>query len=66
MKNPPKPIRVFFSPLSNRFYATRAWREITAANGNRLIEVTGDKFDVTNDIAGLIRQHRIKFEEAEE
>jgi hypothetical protein len=56
-----KPIRVFYSVLSQRFYATRAWKEITASNGNRFIEVTGEKSDVTNDIAGLITQHNITF-----
>jgi hypothetical protein len=66
MTRRPKPIRVFYSTLSQRFYATRAWREITASNGNRLIEVTGEQFDVTNDIAGLIRQHDIRFTEAAE
>jgi hypothetical protein len=56
-----RPIRVFYSVLSERFYATRAWREITATNGKRFIEVTGEKFDVTDDIAGLITQHEIEF-----
>jgi hypothetical protein len=53
-----KPIRVFYSTLSQRFYATRAWREVKPG----LIEVTGEQFDVTDDIAGLIRQHRIEFQ----
>jgi hypothetical protein len=57
MRNPPKPIRVFFSSLSRRFYATRAYRE----EENGLITVTGEKFDVTNDIAGLIEQHNVTF-----
>jgi hypothetical protein len=61
MSRTAKPIRVFYSVLSQRFYATRAWREIMASNGNRFIEVTGDKFDVTDDIAGLIEQHEIEF-----
>ena len=58
----PKPIRVFFSPLSRRFYATRAYRE----EKNGLITVTGEKFDVTNDIAGLIEQHDVTFKIREE
>jgi hypothetical protein len=62
MRNPPKPIRVFFSPLSRRFYATRAYRE----EENGLIIVTGEKFDVTNDIAGLIEQHNVTFKIREE
>jgi hypothetical protein len=57
-----KPIRVFYSVLSQRFYATRAWKEVEQ-NGKRWIEVTGQQFDVTNDIAGLIAQHDIEFTE---
>ena len=57
MRKPSKPIRVFFSGLSQRFYATRAYRE----EENGLITVTGEKFDVTNDIVGLIQQHGITF-----
>lgn len=52
-----KPIRVFFSPLSRRFYASRAYKE--EANG--LVIVTGEKFDVTNEIAALIEQHDVTF-----
>lgn len=52
-----KPIRVFFSPLSQRFYATKAWREISPGN----VECTGEKFDVTNDIAALIEEHEVTF-----
>jgi len=59
-RNPPKPIRVFWSPLSRRMYATRAWREIKPG----VIECTGEKFDVTNDVAGIITQHQITFTEA--
>jgi hypothetical protein len=53
----PKPIRVFFSPLTRRFYATRAYRE----EPNGIVVVTGEKFDVTKDIAGLVEQHQITF-----
>jgi hypothetical protein len=56
----PQPIRVFFSKLSRRFYATRAYR-IDAATG--VVEVTGEKFDVTNDIANLIAEHHVEFVE---
>jgi hypothetical protein len=52
-----KPIRVFWSPLSRRLYATRAWREIKPG----LIECTGERFDVTNDIAELIIRHDLDF-----
>lgn len=52
-----KPIRIFFSELSCRFYATRAYRD----EGNGNVTVTGEKFDVTNEIAGLIEQHNVTF-----
>jgi hypothetical protein len=55
-----KPIRVFFSVLSRRFYATRAYR----VDDKGLVTVTGEKFDVTDDIAGLIEQHNIEFRPA--
>ena len=53
----PKPIRVFFSELSRRFYATRAYKIDECG----IVTVTGEKFDVTNDIAGLIDQHNVEF-----
>jgi hypothetical protein len=62
MRRQQKPIRVFFSELSHRFYATRAWQERTR-NGKRYVVVTGEKFDVTNDIADLIATHGISFRE---
>lgn len=52
-----KPIRVFWSSLSRRFYATRAYREIKPG----LVECTGEKFDVTNDIAGAIEREELTF-----
>ena len=57
MRAKPKPIRVFFSPLSRRFYATRAY----TIDERGMVTVTGEKFDVTNDIAGLIEQHQVEF-----
>jgi hypothetical protein len=52
-----KPIRVFYSVLTQRFYATRAYREIKPG----VVEVTGEKFDVTNDIAGIIEREGVTF-----
>jgi hypothetical protein len=52
-----KPIRIFFSELSRRFYATRFYRD----EGDGNVTVTGEKFDVTNQIAGLIEQHNVAF-----
>jgi hypothetical protein len=52
-----KPIRVFWSPLSRRFYATRAWREVKPG----VVECTGERFDVTNDIASIIEREAVTF-----
>jgi hypothetical protein len=54
-----KPIRIFFSPFSGRLYATRHYR----IDDKGLVTCTGEKFDVTNEIAGLIAQHNITFKE---
>ena len=59
---PGKPIRVFWSPLSRRFYATRAWREVPGHPG--VVECTGERFDVTDDIAGVIEREQIEFRRA--
>lgn len=58
----PKPIRVFYSTLSRRFYATRAYRIDEAG----LVTVTGERFDVTDDIAGLIEEYAVEFRSKEE
>jgi hypothetical protein len=52
-----KPIRVFWSPLSRRFYASRAYKEIKPG----VVEITGAQFDVTDDIAGIIDKHQLVF-----
>lgn len=57
-----KPIRVFYSPLSGRFYASRAYKE----DGNGLVTITGQKYDVTDDIGGIITKHKIEFTEVKE
>ena len=57
MRKQPKPIRVFYSGLSQRFYATRAYR----IDDKGLVTVTGEKFDVTNDIADVIVRHGLTF-----
>jgi hypothetical protein len=56
-----KPIRVFYSVLSQRFYATRAYREVKPG----VVEVTGDRFDVTDDIAAIIQREGITFSPVE-
>jgi hypothetical protein len=50
-----KTIRIFWSPLSQRFYATRSYRDA----GDGLVTVGSNNDDVTNDIVGLIKEHRI-------
>ena len=57
-----KPIRVFYSTLSRRFYATRSYTD----DGTGMITVTGEKFDVTNDIAGLISRYKLEFKVKDE
>jgi hypothetical protein len=52
-----KPIRIFFSELSRRFYATQSYRE----DAGGIVTITGEKYDVTNEIAGLIEQHNVTF-----
>lgn len=56
-----KPIRVFYSVLTQRFYATRTYREIKPG----VVEVTGEKFDVTNDIAAIIKREGVTFSVAQ-
>lgn len=58
---PSKPIRIFYSLLSNRFYASRAYKE----SGPGQVTITGEKFDVTNQIAALIIEHDIEFKAIE-
>ena len=55
-----KPIRVFWSGLSQRFYATRAYREVAPG----VVEVTGEKFDVTDDIGAIIERYQVQFKPA--
>ena len=57
-----KPIRVFYSEFSGRFYASRAYKQIKPG----IVEITGQKFDVTNDIARHVLQHDIQFTKIEE
>lgn len=58
MKRESNPIRVFYSELSQRFYATKAYR----IDDKGIVTVTGEKFDVTNEIAELIERHNITFQ----
>lgn len=61
MKRTTKPIRVFYSELSQRFYATRAWKTVKRTNDAEIIEVTGEKFDVTDDIGRIMEKFGVTF-----
>lgn len=56
-----KPIRVFYSPLSRRIYASRAYKE----EGNGIITITGEQFDVTGQIGAIIEEYGITFKKRE-
>jgi hypothetical protein len=56
-----KPIRIFWSELSQKFYASRAYRE----TGPGIVEITGQKFDVTQDIASIVDKFNITFTKKE-
>ncbi len=57
MKKPKLSIHVAWSPFSQRFYAFRAYKRIN----QETIEVTGEKFDVTDEIAAAVLKHNIEF-----
>lgn len=52
-----RPIRVFYSELSGRFYASRHYRE----DERGFVVITGKKYDVTNDIGAAVTKHEIEF-----
>ena len=51
-----KPIRVFYSPLSKRFYASQAYRQ-----KGKIFEITGKAYDVTDDIASSMDTYGLSF-----
>lgn len=51
-----KPIKVFWSELGQRFYASDRYK----VEGDS-VTITGAKFDVTDDIAAAILKHEIVF-----
>jgi acyl-coenzyme A synthetase/AMP-(fatty) acid ligase len=57
MTNKTKPLLILRSPLSLRYYATRAYKVIDEEKGH--IEVTGRKDDVTEQIEEIVKM-RIK------
>lgn len=62
MKRKKPPIRVFWSELSQRFYASAHYRNVRPG----VVEITGEKFDVTQDIAEAVVTRDIKFEQKPE
>jgi len=52
-----KPIRVFWSPLTERFYASNQYRD----NKDGTVTITGEKSDVTQDIARIIVKEEVTF-----
>jgi hypothetical protein len=56
-----RPIRVFYSELSGRFYASQRYREEGRDGGPSFVVVTGKKYDVTNDIAAAVVRHKLEF-----
>jgi hypothetical protein len=57
-----KPIRVFWSPLSGKFYASQKYKD----NGDGTVTITGKKYDVTQDIARIIIEEEVTFHEKSE
>jgi len=59
-----KPIRVFYSELSRRFYATAHYKEKpNKAGTHTIVMITGAKFDVTDDIARAMKAYDLEFAE---
>lgn len=45
-----KPMRLFQSPFSGRYYVTKSYRQVN----EKTIEVTGAKWDVTDDVLAIL------------
>lgn len=56
-----KPIKVFWSELGNRFYASQHYKIEQLDNGRQRVTITGEKFDVTDDIAKAVLGNEIEF-----
>jgi len=52
---PKKPLMILESPLTGKFYATRAYKK-----HENYVECTGQKEDVTEQIEAIIRARSIK------
>jgi len=51
-----RPIKVFYSPLSCRFYASQHYKFDAHS-----VVITGAKYDVTDDIGHAVFEHDIEF-----
>lgn len=57
-----KPIRVFYSELSGRFYASQHYQVALSRNSkSELVTITGAKYDVTDDIGAAVTKHDLEF-----
>lgn len=56
-----KPIKVFWSELGNRFYASQHYKIEQLDNVRQRVTITGEKFDVTDDIAKAVLENEIEF-----
>ena len=57
-----KPSRVFYSELSGRFYASAHYTAKPSPDGtHEIVTITGEKFDVTDDIARAIKMQDLEF-----
>jgi len=51
--------------MSGRFYASRAYKEIPVKD-RVIYEITGDKFDVTDDIGYAVTHFGVEFTKVED
>ena len=54
-----KPIRVFFGAFSETFYASQHYKETPLEDGTSRFEITGVKYDVTDDILYAIEDREL-------
>jgi len=52
-----KPIRVFYSELSGRFYATAHYKQTFPT----VVTIMGAKYDVTDDIGAAVTRYELEF-----
>ena len=51
MSAPRKPLHIFRSPLTDRYYATRSYK----MEGNGIVTVSGNPDDVTDEIEAIVK-----------